>query len=81
MQADGNLVLYGVRGVNGGHQWSSRTAKNDGAKLVCQDDGNLVMYAGPRAIWQTHTAVSPIAAVSPLVKASEKWVPTTSTTS
>ncbi|HVX20268.1 MAG TPA: PPE domain-containing protein [Acidimicrobiales bacterium] len=44
MQADGNLVVYGVG--RPGALWSSRTAGDPGAFATMQADGNLVVY-GP----------------------------------
>jgi hypothetical protein len=51
-QSDGNLVVYtsdtsGVR--------SSQTAGHDGAVLVVEGDGNLVIQYRGTVLWQTHT--------------------------
>ncbi len=51
MQGDGNLVLYREeRGPTGQVTrltalWSTRTGGNPGARVVTQDDGNLVVYS------------------------------------
>jgi hypothetical protein len=51
-QTDGNFVLYLF---NGQPAWASDTAGNPGARLILQDDGNLVVYLAQRAIWSTGT--------------------------
>lgn len=54
VQTDGNVV---IRSPAGAALWSTGT---DGAgsavRLVVQSDGNLVLYAGNRAAWQSRTA-------------------------
>ncbi len=53
MQSDGNFVVYG----DGRALWSSGTGGNPRARLVLQDDGNLVLYAvGGQALWNSRTA-------------------------
>lgn len=56
MNTDGNFVLY-----SGGHDtWASDTAGNGGARLLMQNDGNLVVYSAPaagnRALWESETS-------------------------
>lgn len=48
LDATGDLVVR--RTGLGAVQWTSRTA-DPGGRLVVQDDGNLVIYAGGTAIW------------------------------
>jgi hypothetical protein len=58
MQSDGNLVVYDLAGRP---VFASNTAGNPGAFIICQDDGNLVIYRGGQvphpstAIWSTNT--------------------------
>lgn len=52
MQTDGDFVVYN----NGGHAiWNTHTAGKYNARLVFQNDGNLVMYQGHNVLWATHT--------------------------
>jgi len=54
MQTDGNFVVY----TNGQAKWASNTNGQGTApyRLVCQDDGNLVVYdTTGRATWATGT--------------------------
>jgi hypothetical protein len=52
MQADGNLAIY----TNYNKAiWTSGTSGNNGAFLVVQNDGNMVIYQGTNAIWATGT--------------------------
>lgn len=54
VQTDGNVV---IRSPAGAALWSTGTGGAGAtARLVTQSDGNLVLYAGNRAVWQTHTA-------------------------
>jgi hypothetical protein len=46
-------VLYGT---DGAPIWHIGTHGNPGAHLVLQDDGNLVVYEGDRALWNTGPA-------------------------
>ncbi|PZE24743.1 hypothetical protein DEI86_11945 [Curtobacterium sp. MCBD17_028] len=55
MQADGNLVVYGMNRA----LWSSGTSGKPGAYLKMQADGNLVVYLGSKAIWESHTSNKP----------------------
>jgi len=52
MQGDGNLVGYtqASRPV-----WASNTNGNTPDVLALQSDGNLVLYGGGRALWQSGT--------------------------
>src|SRR5947208_9888821 len=52
MQSDGNFVLYNNANFPG---WASGTDGQPGARLVLQDDRNLVIYSAgtPQAIWST----------------------------
>ncbi len=62
MQTDGNLVVYDLADQP---VFASDTWGNDGAVLVCQDDGNLVIYRGgvpwspDTALWATNTYAGP----------------------
>jgi hypothetical protein len=59
-QTDGNVVIYAS---NGHALWSTHTSGDIGADLEMQNDGNLVLYAGPvdneRAVWASNTAGRP----------------------
>lgn len=60
MRRDGNLVLSRRRGRRLQHVWSSNTAGNPGARLLMQEDGNLVIYdSGGRPLWDAGTAGNP----------------------
>lgn len=48
MQSDGNFVVYDY---NNTAIWNTQTGGHPGAFLVVQDDSNLVLYQGTRAIW------------------------------
>jgi len=52
MQTDGNLT---VRGPQNELIWQSGTGGHPGARLVMQNDGNLVIYDGWTAVWHTST--------------------------
>lgn len=54
MQGNGDLVL---RDDRDNLVWSTDTAGYPGARLVLQDDGNMVLYQGERPIWSTDTPV------------------------
>lgn len=59
-QSDGNLVVYHAQNGdftlnNANSPWDSRTQGKPGATLAVQDDGNVVIYDGNRAIWNTRT--------------------------
>ena len=57
-QSDGNLV---IRNISGAGVWETNTMHNelvfDGPpdRLILQNDGNLVLYAGSIAKWSTET--------------------------
>lgn len=51
VQWDGNFVEYGA-----GALWATNTAGSGANRLVMQSDGNLVLYAGTRAVWASNTA-------------------------
>ncbi len=53
MQTDGNLVLYGP---SSSVVWASGTNGHPGARLVIQNDGNLVIYSGSTPLWATGTS-------------------------
>ena len=60
MRRDGNLVLSRRRGRRLQRVWSSRTSGNPGARLVMQEDGNLVIYdSGGSPLWSSGTAEHP----------------------
>ncbi len=51
-QTDGNFVLYDTKN----HAlWNSVTEGHAGAFLAVQADGNLVVYAGSKALWSSGT--------------------------
>ena len=54
--AAGNLELTDQFGIV---TWESRTEGQRADKLAVQSDGNLVIYAGSRVLWATHTANNP----------------------
>jgi hypothetical protein len=54
--SSGNLELRDQFGIV---VWESRTAGRGADKLAIQADGNLVIYAGARPLWATHTAKNP----------------------
>lgn len=50
MQSDGNAVIYGPSDV----RWQSQTSGNAGARMVMQNDGNLVISsASGSTLWQS----------------------------
>ena len=53
-QSNGNLV---IRKADGTYLWESKTMHdvNPPDRLVLQDDGNLVLYAGNTSKWHTNT--------------------------
>jgi hypothetical protein len=63
MQNDGNFVLY----TQGGNPiWATGTDNHPGARLVLQDDRNLVLYAPgqpPGALWVSNTVYNPAAEI------------------
>src|SRR5947207_2809018 len=53
MKPGGNLVLVGHRAT----VWETKTSGHRGARLVVQDDGNLVVYGADNSIlWQSESA-------------------------
>jgi hypothetical protein len=52
MQEDGNFVLYDTAGSP---VWATDTSGHPGAHLAVQEDGNLVVYLGNRALFATNT--------------------------
>ncbi|KAK0151641.1 Lectin [Merluccius polli] len=49
-QVDCNLVIYGKEAI-----WQSDTAQSTGARLILQEDGNLVMYTKRNVlVWFTN---------------------------
>ena len=49
MQLDGNLVIYDGQGLA---VWATSTAGNSNARLILQDDGNVVLYsAANQPLW------------------------------
>ncbi|KAF9260376.1 hypothetical protein L218DRAFT_587118 [Marasmius fiardii PR-910] len=57
MQRDGNCAAYTA--PNTAAVWATGTNGNEHPyKLLCQDDGNLVVYAkGSKSVWATNTVV------------------------
>ena len=51
-QGDGNLVVYGA---NDSVKWASYSQNQGGDTAVMQTDGNLVIYANGRALWNSGT--------------------------
>ncbi len=51
-QEDGNLVVYSSGGE---HLWASRTDGHQGAILVFQADGNVVIKSGDTVLWAAGT--------------------------
>lgn len=49
---DGNHWMMNRSGQNA---WQTRTWDNSGARMLVQDDGNVVIYNGTRLLWQTGT--------------------------
>jgi len=71
MQADGNFVLYNSANFP---TWAAGTAGNPGARLAMQDDRNLVIYTGGRAIWATGTSVPLPAQTQPTTRYEEQYI-------
>jgi hypothetical protein len=63
MQADGNFVLYKDRYP----VWASGSNGHTNATILVQDDGNMVIYDGQKAVWHTNTAqpAEPVPVVAP----------------
>ncbi|MFG1943906.1 trypsin-like serine protease [Nonomuraea sp. NPDC048826] len=49
-QDDGNLVTYDR---NGQAVWASKTHGHPGARLVCEEAGNIVIYDGTTKLWDS----------------------------
>jgi hypothetical protein len=73
MQADGNFVLYNNTNFPA---WASGTDGNPGARLVMQDDRNLVIYTAgnPRAIWATSTNIPLPDQTQPTTRYEEQYI-------
>jgi hypothetical protein len=63
MQGDGNFVVYTSANRP---LWATNTANTGAQNLVLQDDGNLVLYKGTRALWAAATSFRGAAPVNPL---------------
>ena len=72
LDASGDLIVHRASGEDasaGPTQWSTATDVS-GARLVVQDDGNLVLYAGTTAVWsrgddeRTRAAAADVASTS-----------------
>ena len=50
MQRDGNFATYARGNIA---NWSTATSGKGGKRLVVQRDGNLVLYAGTKALWSS----------------------------
>ncbi|MEO7110038.1 MAG: hypothetical protein ABI183_06345 [Polyangiaceae bacterium] len=62
MQSDGNLVVYGK---DSNPLFASHTGAHAGARLLLQDDGNIVIYDGSTGLWATATTSFPNAPPKP----------------
>jgi hypothetical protein len=58
MQTDGNFVLYDHHSQE---LWNSQTGGHPGARLAIQTDGNVVVYSGATALWDSATGAMPAA--------------------
>ena len=77
MKAGGNLVLIGHRAT----VWETKTSGHRGARLVVQDDGNLVVYGADSSIlWQSETVTEWAAATGDRLRATEALFPGASLT-
>ena len=77
MRAGGNLVLVGHRAT----VWDTKTSGHRGARLVVQDDGNLVVYGADNSIvWQSGTVTEWAAATGDRLRATEALFPGASLT-
>ncbi len=60
MQSDGNFVVYRKESGKEVAVWNSQTARNNGAFLALQQDGNLVVYSSAsKPLWNTVTSAAP----------------------
>jgi hypothetical protein len=72
MRAGGNLALVGRRKV----VWETKTSGNRGARLVVQDDGNLVVRASDSStVWESGTVTEWAAAAGDRLRATEALFP------
>jgi hypothetical protein len=55
MQGDGNFVVYSYRGGRKTPLWYSQTNGHGGSYVIAQNDGNLVVYQGRAALWNSGT--------------------------
>jgi len=77
MKAGGNLVLLGHRAT----VWEAKTGGHRGARLVVQDDGNLVVYGADNSVlWQSATVTEWAAAKGDRLRATEALFPGASLT-
>jgi Papain-like cysteine protease AvrRpt2 len=72
MRAGGNLALVGRRKV----VWETKTSGNRGARLVVQDDGNLVVRASDSStVWESGTVTEWAVAAGDRLRATEALFP------
>ena len=72
MRTGGNLALVGSRKV----VWQTKTNGHRGARLVVQDDGNLVVYGADRSVvWQSGTVTEWAAATGDRLRTTEALFP------
>ena len=77
MRAGGNLALVGSRKV----VWQTKTNGHRGARLVVQDDGNLVVYGADQSVvWQSETVTEWAAAAGDRLRTTEALFPGVSLT-
>jgi outer membrane protein assembly factor BamB len=59
MNSNGNLEIFNSDPRDNGVYWSTGTAGHPGAKLLLQDDGDLVILYQGMQIWHSNTAFMP----------------------